>query len=96
MEFAVSIVLRAKRRLTINRMLDVAAFAATAGNPGGTRLEATMIVDATDLFDAAHQAIERVTALIAGTVISVHSMTGKENNRRISAVRAMEAAPAAP
>lgn len=86
MEITVSIVLRAKRRLTVNQLFDVAYFAATAGCPGRTRLEAIVTVDAADLFDAAHRAIDRVTALVPGTVTAVHAMTKRENDRRIAEI----------
>lgn len=87
MEYAVDVALRTERPLTEDELFAVAEFAATAGNPGGTRLDATVIVDAESLLDAAQRAIARVTERVAGVVIAVNAMTSDENDRRINAPR---------
>lgn len=84
-EYAVDLVLHAERPLTEDQLFAVAEFAATAGNPGGTRLEATVVLDAENMFDAMTRAIQRVRAIVVGELVAVHTMTGEENDRRIAA-----------
>ncbi len=84
-EFAVDVVLRTERPLTQNQLFAVAEVAAAAGNPGSTRLEATVVLDADTMADAMTQALQRVRALVAGEPVAVHVMTGEENDRRINA-----------
>lgn len=84
MEYAVGMALVTERPLTEDELFAVAEIAAAAGNPGSTRLEATIVVDAGNLFEAAERAIARVTALVAGEIVAVNAMTGEENDRRIN------------
>ncbi len=84
MEYAVKLALIAERPLTEDELFEVAEIAATTGNPGGARLDATFIVEADSLMDAAERAQARLRERVSGTVIAIDTMTSEENERRIA------------
>lgn len=86
-EFAVDMVLRTDRPITEDELFAIAAFAAAGAGPGDTRVEATVVLNAENLFDAMARAVERVRACVAAKLVSVRAMTGEENARRINVPR---------
>lgn len=84
MDYTVELALHTQRRLTEDDLAAVAEIGgAASGNQGDTRLETTLTIKAADLPTAAARAIERVIAIVDGTVIAINAMTIEEADRRL-------------
>lgn len=79
MEYTAEVTIESARALTIDEIDELAAIGGNASvRPGERRAEATFIVRADTMPDAARAALERLATVIRGEVLSVLIMTHAE------------------